>query len=125
MQRAAMRCAVTRAATYVQRREISFALTPAQQALQGRVQEFVSEKVIPFEKDPRRTSHGPSDELRDELVGLAKEAGLLSGLPEIHEALRSHVTRAIFFEAAGYSMLGPVALNIAAPDEGNMHSAPP
>ena len=25
------------------------------------------------------------------------------------------------FEAAGYSMLGPVALNCAAPDEGNMH----
>jgi alkylation response protein AidB-like acyl-CoA dehydrogenase len=27
----------------------------------------------------------------------------------------------VAFEAAGYSMLGPVALNCAAPDEGNMH----
>src|ERR1700744_4033114 len=29
--------------------------------------------------------------------------------------------RAAVFEAAGYSLLGPLALNIAAPDEGNMH----
>jgi acyl-CoA dehydrogenase len=28
---------------------------------------------------------------------------------------------AVAFEAAGYSTLGPIALNIAAPDEGNMH----
>jgi acyl-CoA dehydrogenase len=29
--------------------------------------------------------------------------------------------RAAVFEEAGYSLLGPLALNIAAPDEGNMH----
>src|ERR1700744_954081 len=29
--------------------------------------------------------------------------------------------RAAVFEAAGYSLLGPLALNIAAPNEGNMH----
>jgi len=100
------------------RRCISFALSPSEQELQARVTEFVAEKVIPYEQDERRTSHGPTDGLRNELVGLAREAGLLSGLPEIHAALKSHVTRAIFFEAAGYSMLGPIALNIAAPDEG-------
>ncbi len=32
-----------------------------------------------------------------------------------------HMTKAIMFEASGYSMLGPIAMNIAAPDEGNMH----
>ncbi len=31
----------------------------------------------------------------------------------------SHVGQAVVFEAAGYSMLGPVALHCAAPDEGN------
>jgi alkylation response protein AidB-like acyl-CoA dehydrogenase len=31
------------------------------------------------------------------------------------------MSKAILFEEAGYSPLGPVALNIAAPDEGNMH----
>jgi hypothetical protein len=29
--------------------------------------------------------------------------------------------RAAVFEAAGYSLFGPLALNVAAPDEGNMH----
>ncbi len=33
----------------------------------------------------------------------------------------SHAGRAIVFEEAGYSLLGPLAMNIAAPDEGNMH----
>jgi acyl-CoA dehydrogenase len=32
-----------------------------------------------------------------------------------------HRGKAVIFEEAGYSMLGPVALNIFAPDEGNMH----
>ena len=29
--------------------------------------------------------------------------------------------QSVVFEAAGYSLLGPLALNCAAPDEGNMH----
>src|ERR1700709_974615 len=33
----------------------------------------------------------------------------------------SHVGKAIVFEEAGYSLLGPVAMHIFAPDEGNMH----
>jgi len=100
------------------RRCISFALTPREEELQNRVREFVAEKVIPHEQDVRRTSHGPTDGLRNELVGLAREAGLLSGLPDMQAALKSQVTRAVVFEAAGYSMLGPIALNIAAPTEG-------
>jgi alkylation response protein AidB-like acyl-CoA dehydrogenase len=32
-----------------------------------------------------------------------------------------HFGRAIAFEAAGYSMLGPIAIHCAAPDEGNIH----
>jgi acyl-CoA dehydrogenase len=33
----------------------------------------------------------------------------------------SHMAKAVVFEEAGYSFLGPVALNIHAPDEGNIH----
>ena len=33
----------------------------------------------------------------------------------------SHVGKAVVFEEAGYSLLGPVAMHIFAPDEGNMH----
>eukprot|EP00967_Tisochrysis_lutea_P135530 scaffold240667_cov26-Tisochrysis_lutea.AAC.4 len=77
-----------------------------------------------MERDLRRGRHGPSEPLRRELIALARREGLLAGLPHIHEQLRSHITRALFFEEAGYSMLGPVALNIAAPDEGKkwLHS---
>ena len=98
-------------------RGISFALDPAQEGLQAKVSAFVRDEVIPMEADPRRTSHGPTEDLRRDLVDLARNAGVLSGLSDMHDALRSHVTRAIVFEAAGYSMLGPIAMNIAAPDE--------
>jgi acyl-CoA dehydrogenase len=33
----------------------------------------------------------------------------------------SHIAKAVVFEEAGYSNLGPTALNIHAPDEGNIH----
>lgn len=102
---------------------IDFELTPEQQELKERTERFVAEKVIPFEADPRRTAHGPSEDLRNELVALARAEGLLS----CHVSAEAgglgvdHRTKAVVFEAAGYSMLGPVAMNIAAPDEGNMH----
>jgi acyl-CoA dehydrogenase len=92
-------------------------------ALRDRTRAFVRDAVIPFEHDPRRTAHGPQEALRTDLVNKAREAGLLS--PHVSKKWGglglSHVEKAVVFEAAGYSMLGPVALNIAAPDEGNMH----
>ena len=33
----------------------------------------------------------------------------------------SHIAKAVVFEEAGYSWLGPTAMNIHAPDEGNIH----
>ncbi len=102
---------------------MDFSLPADLVALRDRISAFVRETVIPYEKDPRRGAHGPSEELRRELVAAARGAGLLS--PQVAEAFGglglSHVGRAVAFEAAGYSMLGPVALNCAAPDEGNMH----
>lgn len=35
--------------------------------------------------------------------------------------LNSLTLKAIVFEEAGYSRLGPIAMNIHAPDEGNIH----
>lgn len=102
---------------------MDFSLTPQLVALRDRTREFIREEVIPFERDPRRTAHGPSDELRRELNARARAAGLLA--PHVEQDLGGlglgHVGRAIVFEEAGYSMLGPVALHCAAPDEGNMH----
>ena len=91
--------------------------------LRQRIQAFVADKVIPLESDPRQGPHGPAESLRDELIGLAREAGLLSphAAREYGGLGLSHRGRAVAFEEAGYSVLGPVALNIFAPDEGNMH----
>ncbi|HEY2977948.1 MAG TPA: acyl-CoA dehydrogenase family protein, partial [Burkholderiaceae bacterium] len=102
---------------------IDFSPTTQQSELQERVAHFVREHVIPRENDPRQTPHGPSDELRLELVALARDQGLLSPhAPAEYGGLGlDHRGMAVFFEAAGYSLLGPLAFNIQAPDEGNTH----
>ncbi|KYP12784.1 MAG: acyl-CoA dehydrogenase [Limnobacter sp. CACIAM 66H1] len=102
---------------------MDFSLTPALKSLQDEVRTFIAEQIIHLEKDPRQTAHGPSEELREELVGLARRAGLLT--PHASKELGgrgwSHIEKAIAFEEAGYSTLGPTAMNIHAPDEGNIH----
>lgn len=102
---------------------MNFDLSPELLALQTRVREFIAEQIIPYEQDARQTPHGPEESLRDELVALAKTAGLLTPhAAREHGGLGlTHVEKAIVFEEAGYSPLGPVALNIHAPDEGNIH----
>jgi acyl-CoA dehydrogenase len=102
---------------------MDFALTPAQQELQERVRRFIHDEVMPMESDPRQTAHGPSEALRLELVAKARAAGLLTphASTELGGLGLSHVDKAIVFEEAGYSTLGPTALNIHAPDEGNIH----
>jgi len=40
----------------------------------ARVERFVREVVIPYEHDPRRDSHGPTDEMVHEMRGRAREA---------------------------------------------------
>jgi acyl-CoA dehydrogenase len=92
-------------------------------ALRDEIRRVVVEQVVPFERDARLTQHGPTDELRQELVGLARDAGLLTfQAPRSYGGMEpSHVDQAVLYEAAGWSTLGPVALNCAAPDEGNMY----
>lgn len=92
-------------------------------ALQDKTRRFIAEEIIPYEKDPRVTAHGPSEDLRNELVARAKAAGLLTphASIELGGLGLDHFAKAIVFEEAGYSTLGPTALNIAAPDEGNIH----
>ncbi|MDO9472621.1 MAG: acyl-CoA dehydrogenase family protein [Caulobacter sp.] len=91
-------------------------------ALANRVDAFLHEHVIPFEHDPRIDKHGPSDDLRVELQRKAAAQGLLA--PHVGVEYGGHGLNhreiAIVFRAAGYSLLGPIALNLMAPDEGNM-----
>jgi len=102
---------------------MNFDIPPELQTLKARTAQFIRDRIIPLEDDPGNTPHGPSPALRETLIGLAREAGLLS--PQVSTELGglglSHFGRAIVFEEAGYSPLGPVAMNVFAPDEGNMH----
>jgi acyl-CoA dehydrogenase len=102
---------------------IELARGPRELDLADRVRRFVRETVIPYERDPRIGQHGPSDDLRRELQAKARTAGLLAC--HVGEAFGGHgLTHreiATVFREAGYSLLGPMALNVMAPDEGNMH----
>ena len=102
---------------------MDFSLSPELIALRDRVRQFIAEEVIPLENDERQSHHGPSEALRRELVARGKAAGLLTphASRELGGMGLTHVEKAVVFEEAGYSWLGPTALNIHAPDEGNIH----
>jgi len=89
-------------------------------AIAARVEAFVREVVAPYEQDPRRGAHGPSDDLIDELRAKARQAGVLTPHILADGSHISHRETAVVLRAAGLSPLGPQAVNVAAPDEGNM-----
>ena len=87
----------------------------------AKVEAFVRDVVVPYETDPRRDAHGPTEELCLELKARAREAGVLT--PHIL-ADGSHLSQretAFVLRKSGLSPLGPIACNTAAPDEGNMY----
>src|SRR5271154_3714822 len=102
---------------------IDFELPAELVVLRDRVESFIADKIVPYENDQRQTVHGASEDLRRELVGLSRAAGLLSphGPKEFGGLALDHRSMAVVFEAAGWSTLGPLALNIQAPDEGNVN----
>jgi len=86
-----------------------------------KVEAFVRQVVVPYERDPRQGPHGPSEALVAELRAKARAAGVLTPhiLPD-----GSHLTQretAMVLKRSGLSPLGPVAVNVMAPDEGNMY----
>jgi acyl-CoA dehydrogenase len=101
---------------------IEFALDPELVALRERVRAFVREVVIAAERRDAG-GHGVDQGLRQELQAEARRAGLFA--PQVATELGGLGLDArgvaVVFEEAGYSLLGPQALNCAAPDEGNMH----
>ena len=101
---------------------MDFALSPELDELGKRVREFVCTTVIPYENDPRQSAHGPDRSLCLELQAKAKEAGLWSlHAPEKYGGMGlGHLGQSVLLEAAGYSLLGPVALNVM-PGEGDHH----
>ena len=101
---------------------IEFEIPASVAALRERVRTFVADVAIPAEA--RDTAeHGVSDELRAELQAAAKAAGVFA--PQLPTELGGHGLdhrgAAVILEESGYGLLGPSAMNCAAPDEGNMH----
>jgi acyl-CoA dehydrogenase len=86
----------------------------------AKVERFVRETIVPYERDERWTAHGPSTEMQTEMRTLARAAGLVTPHVSASGKHYSHRDTALILRAAGLSPLGPVALNVAAPDEGNM-----
>ena len=95
--------------------------TADSRAIGEKVEDFVRNVVIPYEKDLRNTAEGPTEELVRELRDKANKAGIMT--PHIR-ANGEHLTQletAAVLKCSGLSPLGPVALNTMAPDEGNMY----
>ena len=88
-----------------------------------RVEAFVRDIVVPYERDSRIQAHGhgPPEDLVAEMREKARAAGVLTPhiLPD-GEHLTQRET-AIVLTRSGLSPLGPVAVNTMAPDEGNMN----
>lgn len=85
-----------------------------------RIEEFIRAEVIPREHSGLKAL---TDALRGELQDLARSAGVWA--PQLPTELAGggydFVSSSVLLEAAGYSLLGPLALGCAAPDEGNTH----
>lgn len=93
-------------------------------ALATRTRSFVEAHVLPVEdRFDGDVEAAGGDGLRRELQDRAREAGIFA--PHVSTEYGGlglgMVDRAGVFEAAGRSLFGPMAVNINAPDEGNVH----
>jgi alkylation response protein AidB-like acyl-CoA dehydrogenase len=88
---------------------------------QAAIRDFVNTAVIPREQET--FAAGVDDVIRGELQQAARRAGVWA--PQAPAGLGgggfSFDEAAVLLEEAGRSLLGPLALNCAAPDEGNIH----
>jgi acyl-CoA dehydrogenase len=92
--------------------------------LVGRTKMFTREVVLPIEdRHCGDAVVAGGDAMRKQLQAAAKDAGVFAphGPVEYGGLGLNMSDRAPVFEEAGYSLFGPMALNIAAPDEGNVH----
>ncbi len=90
--------------------------------LRDRVAAFIRDEVIPLEAGGGE-HESISPERLEELRRKARAAGIYGPqLPREYGGLGlGTVGMCVVFEQAGRSLLGPLALHCAAPDEGNMH----
>lgn len=103
---------------------MDFTISPKTETLRAKVRTFIEEEVIPVEEDRsnwdahENIAEGPLKALRNR----AKTLGIWAPQAPIERGGLglSTVERAVFYEEANRSLFGPVALNCAAPDDGNI-----
>src|SRR5579883_2413015 len=103
---------------------IDFTLPPEIEDLRLRVRAFVEAHVLPLESDPANFSDHeniPLERLAP-VQAKAKAAGLWApqSPKEFGGMALPVVGWAAMYEEAGRSVLGPLAFNCCAPDDGNM-----
>lgn len=91
--------------------------------LRKRTRSFIADVVIPREREAQALTHGVEERLRQHLQQEALSRGLFApGVGTAWGGLGLDMRdSAVILEEAGYSLLGPLAMNCAAPDEGNMN----
>jgi acyl-CoA dehydrogenase len=102
---------------------MDFSYAPHVTDLARRVRHFVDEEVIPVETHLRMTGEELTVEMVRDLRRRAQAAGLYAPTmpPELGGLGLTLGEWLPVLENAGRSMIGPLALGCAAPDEGNMH----
>ncbi|MGW5861135.1 acyl-CoA dehydrogenase family protein [Streptomyces sp. NPDC055239] len=102
---------------------ISFEIDERAAVIARRTARFVRDVAIPEEQACDGNIHAGPEPLRRRLQDAARAAGVFA--PHVGAEWGGLgldlCGQAVVFEEAGYSLLGPLALNCAAPDEGNMH----
>ena len=98
-----------------------FSISPRVTDWRDRIARFVDDVVIPREQDA--FAGGVDDTLRKEMQQEARSAGLWApqAPAELGGGGFTFDEAAVLLEEAGRSLLGPLALNCSAPDEGNIH----
>jgi len=96
---------------------------PHAHELASRTAAFVRKVVVSEEEHYSGVAAEGGEPLRARLQDAARHAGVFA--PHVAAEYGGHGldmrSRAVVFEEAGWSLFGPLALNIAAPDEANMH----
>jgi acyl-CoA dehydrogenase len=100
---------------------IDFSPSSRAEQWRDRITEFIDDVVIPYEQ--RAFECGVTDDLRRTLQSAARDAGVWApqAATELGGGGFTFTDVALLLEEAGRSLLGPLALNCAAPEEGNIH----
>ena len=103
---------------------MDFTISPATEALRQKVGKFIEEDVLPIEAD--RSNWDKHENIAEAalapLRAKAKALGIWAPQAPIERGGLGldTVSRAVFYEEANRSIFGPVCLNCAAPDDGNI-----